>query len=188
MSAEPIDHLISPNDSAVAPLLIPSLCDGGTNYDFSAFHDYPQRQGWATREEPLAWLSCSTDELARRAQIWLYFGTLTEFTGEHVSPASFRSPEGHLMTKGLSGLLRKRTRPDRIARPGDNVSILLKEAARSSEMLEQQLIDATGTLALIACSIRVLLQELGAVTYRTWKVHIPRAIQYRMVLAGWCPA
>lgn len=217
-----MDHLIYPGDSAVSPLLVPFLYDGSIEYDGLGHSSYPQRRGWASEENPLAWLFCGPEELARRAQTWLYFGTLSEFVGETIVPLSFRSVEGYLTTKALPGLLRrrrqvfmsssKREAPLK-ARPLDKRDLLLKEAIRSSELLEQQLINGTETLALVSCSIKVLLQELGEAKYQfhqrgsslnpsmpatgpklvsnreaRWKVSTPRAIEHQMALGGWCPA
>lgn len=217
-----MDHFTYPRDAEIPFPVIPFLCDDCTEYDDLGLCNYPHRQGWATREEPLAWLFCDSAELARRAQVWLYFGTLSEFAGEHISPLSFRSPRGHLTTRALHDILKRqkhsylsfRATPRLTAtKSPDRLASILKEATRFSELLEQQLVDGTGILALISCSIRVLLQELGTAKYSIhqgnrpstpvapatgprlvaynkarWKVPAPRAIQHQMAIGGWCPA
>ena len=217
-----MDHLIYPSNPVTQPLRIPFLCDGCTEYDNLGFCSFPQRQGWASSEEPLAWLFCDEEQLAQRAQIWLYFGTLSEFVGEHVLSTTFRSSAGYLSTKDLPDVLGKRKRAYRTRQtkglktadqPTDKAALILKEATRLGELLEQELTLGSGTLALVSCSIKVLLQELGSAKYplqhvnpfsrdsppitqkkfvseagTRWRVDPSRVIQYQMSLSGWCPA
>ena len=217
-----MDHLIYPGNPATPPLHIPFLCDNCPGYDNLDFCSYPQRQGWASSEEPLAWLACGEEQLAKRAQTWLYFGTLSEFVGTPILLANFRSSTGYISTKGLRDLLRRRYRAYQTSQTKgsreadqihDKAALLLKEAMRLSELLEQQVNLGSGTLALVSCSVKVLLQELGSAKYPhkqtspfsrssppvtqekfvsdggvQWTVNPPKAIQYQMSVSGWCPA
>ncbi|KAF7507364.1 hypothetical protein GJ744_010681 [Endocarpon pusillum] len=220
-----MEHLVYPDHPAIPPLIIPIICKGCKEYDGIGFYDYPQRQGWASREEPLRWLACDTAVLAQRAQIWLYFGTLSEFVGEVVPVSAFcRSEQSsdatYLSTNSLKDILRTRKhayQQTRVRRVGatkeswDRAASVLREAARLSELLEQQVTDCSETLSLISCSIRVLLQVLGSAKHyrqrhdpqsrstasptnkwfhespERWRVPPAKAIQHRMTQAGWCP-
>lgn len=224
-----MDHLIYPDHPALPPLAVPYLCDGCTEYDCLDFCTYPQRQGWASKDESFGWLACPAEQLCQRAQIWLYFGTLSEFLGEPISPIAFRLPgaDGSSARVSTAGLLRLLERKSQRYKkplvkkvgaqksPVDKATLVLKEAMRLSELLEQQIIDqeGMGTLALISCSIRVLLQTLGSAKYarrssnhsprstapitqyrfpfeagRGWRVVPAKLIRYRMAEVGWCPA
>lgn len=217
-----MDHLIYPENPGVPPLSVPFLCTGCTEYDNLEFCSYPYRQRWASEDEPLAWLSCEAEELARRAQVWLYFGTLSDFLGEHIAASSFESSTGNLTTRSLPGLLWGRrhaylpsssTKRAMKSQSSDKTTQLLKNAARFSELLEQRLTDSTGALALVACSVKVLLEELNSarehlkphgvaanhlkpttgpksVSYEEarWRILTPQAIKHQMLLGGWCPA
>lgn len=221
-----MEHLVYPEHPAIPPLTVPYVCKGCQEYDGLGFYNYPQRQGWASHEEPLRWLACDAAVLAQRAQIWLYFGTLSEFVGEVVSVSAFYAYEEssgavYLSTNGLQDILRKRNhayqnshakRIGETNKSTDRAASVVKEATRLSELLEQQVTDYSRTLALVSCSIRVLLQVLISVKYQRpkhdptsrpsssitqpkniseaaerWRVTPAKAIQHRMVLAGWCP-
>ena len=58
----------------------------------------------------LEWLRCSDEELAKRVQLWLYFGLLSEFCGRVIPRASLRAIDQttkspRLCTTQLSQLL-----------------------------------------------------------------------------------
>lgn len=211
-----MDHLLYPPTNHIAPLEIPFLCDGADEYDGLSFTTYPLRKGWTNSAHSLQWLQCSDEELARRVQLWLYFGLLSEFCGRVVLKATLRrvntlSASPKLFTKNLSQLIETRKRTRNLEKAGS----LLAKALRYSELVEGRVTSNLGSLHLISCSVRVLLQTLNCAQglqirilsstnryqagrrwplkfsagfFDEWKISPAKAIKYRMADLGWCPA
>lgn len=214
-----MDHLLYPLSTNIPPLQIPFLYDGEEEYDNRGFTTYSLRKGWANSTTSLEWLQCSDEDLAKRAQLWLYFGLLSEFCGRVVLKSALRrvnevtaSPE--LSTVNLLGLIDNRKR-GRSKENLEKTRRLLEEALRLSELVEIRITSALGSLHLISCSVRVLLQTLNSAQglqiqalssarryqagrrwplkfsaglFDEWKISPAKAIKYRMADLGWCPA
>ena len=71
-----MDHLAYPSEPALPPLVIPFLCAQTFTHGGPDFFEYPKKRDWAAESHALGLLDCLDDELAKRAQKWLYFGTL----------------------------------------------------------------------------------------------------------------
>ena len=208
-----MDHLLYPMSTAIPPLQVPFLCDDEDEYNGESFTAFPYRRGWANESNRLRWLQCSDEELARRAQIWLYFGLLSAFCGRNIPKASLRgideiSGSSYLSTARLHHLLDKRTGLD-------DGRALLREALQYSELVEQRVSSSLGPLHLISCSVQLLLQTLNSSQglqiktinstqryhigrrwplkwseglFDGWTIPPAKAIRYRMTALGWCPA
>jgi len=76
--------------------VVPYLCSNEPEYDGLDFITYPIRRQWMTPEQPYDWFnSCRTiDELATRAQSWLYFGLLEAWLGEKITHSHLLRPVG----------------------------------------------------------------------------------------------
>lgn len=208
-----MDHLLYPIGTDVPPLQIPILCDHDDDPDGCSFTDFPYRRGWASESNNLGWLQCSDEALARRVQIWLYFGLLSAFCGCNVSKAYLSGVDEmtgcrYLSTARLHHLLDKR-------KSLNDGQSMLREALQYSELVEQRVKSSLGSLHLISCSIRVLLQTLNSTQglqitaikstqryhigqrwplkwsqglFDGWSIPPAKAILYRMAALGWCPA
>ena len=209
-----MDHLLYPSGTKIPPLQVPFLCDDEEDeYDGGPFTTFPYRRGWADQSNNLRWLQCPDDELARRVQSWLYFGLLSAFCGRTIPRASLRGiveSTGHLYlsTAKLHHYLDERKNLD-------DGRILLREALQYSELVEQRVTSNLGSLHLVSCSVKVLLQTLNSTQglqikkinstqryhngqrwplkwsdglFDGWKVSTAKAIMYRMAALGWCPA
>ena len=211
-----MDHLTYPTNPCVPALQIPFLCDDLEDYDGLDFHEFPIRKGWATPSNRLQWTSCSDDELACRLQIWLFFGTLSNFCGKVIQKSQFRRQEQgqklpRLTTEDLPHILHTKVtkslgKPTGTPERRDISTCLyaLAKALRLDELVEQRITPEATSLALVSCSVRTLIQTListqDPLTYPTcsWTQDIPlreasrlspsKAIRYAMLGSGWCPA
>ena len=163
--AAQMDHLSYPLSHTVDPPAVPLLCDGEAEYDGLPFSTYPLRKNWTDTPGGLEWLRCSDEELAKRVQLWLYFGLLSEFCGRVIPRASLRAIDQttkspRLCTTQLSQLLKAQ----KLQWPTRNSAAtrqLLARAMRLSEMVEGIIVPSSCPLLLISCSVRVLLQTLN---------------------------
>ncbi|MCJ1233303.1 hypothetical protein MMC14_001258 [Varicellaria rhodocarpa] len=213
-----MDHLNYPEHPAVPSVEIPFLCDDVPEYDGLGFSTYPFRHGWAHSSDPLKWVDCSDDELAIRAQVWLFFGVITEYCGDVIPCIEFReiSELGSFPRVSnviLTSLLERQQRmhAKEVSRSfnGGSESIhklqlCLREALRCSEILDQRIYIQDGLLSRISFSIRTLIQTIGCkfqlsispsipqkaarTSLRPWRVPASKFIQNRMIQSGWCPA
>ena len=155
-----MDHLLYPTGTTILPLQIPLLCNDEDVYDGVSFTAFPCRRAWANESNTLQWLQCSDEGLARRVQIWLYFGLLSAFCGCSVSKAFFYSVDDVteypcLITARLHHLLDKR-------KSLDDGRALLREASKYSDLVEQRVTSNLVSLHLISCSVRLLLQTVNS--------------------------
>ena len=161
-----MNHLLYPLDTHVAPLQFPIVCDGEAEYDGLPFATYPIRQGWSTTTGSLQWLQCTDDELAKRMQLWLYFGVLSSFCGHVIPRAALRDTDLstntiRLSTAQLPCMLNTR----KVADSDENLDtarIMLMYASRLSEMIEGRLLSRQKVLLQVSCSIRILLETLNS--------------------------
>lgn len=79
-----MDHLLTYDCASKAEFLVPFVCADEDGYDGHDFLEYPFRRGWTTLKDPFGWCECETQELAIRAQSWLYFGLLSAWLGEDI--------------------------------------------------------------------------------------------------------
>ena len=208
-----MDHLLYPTGTSIPTFRIPLLCDDQTFYNGNSFTTVPFRKGWASESNSHQWLQCSDEELARRVQIWLYFGLLSAFCGCNVSSASLccvdeNTHYRYLSIARLYDLLEKRKNLT-------NGRNLIKEALHYSDLVEQRVTADIGPLHLVSCSVRVLLQTLNSTQglqiktinstqryhmgqrwplkwseglFENWRLCPAKAILYKMETLGWCPS
>ena len=177
-------------------------------YDGLDFATFPIRQGWTSEKDSIAgWLQCGDEVKSRRAQLWLYFGTLSAILNVHVKPETFLDfdhlhSKSYLSSETLLDLLRQHRHALVVAttlRNGESLPTqadrVLKEVTLQNELLEFSLTDGTSDLAFVSCGISVLLQTLHAVIHavntssnsKPWRLSLGKAIRARMISAGWCP-
>ena len=166
-----MDLLIYPENPVITPDDIQFLCEGIPKYDRLGFSTYTLRCGWADLSDSLKWIDYPDDELAVRAQAWLFFGLISEFCDEIIPCAVCRKdsmPGGfsRVSAAGLSKLLEKQLPNDtknclRSSRAEDQfirkLKFCLREALRCSEILDHRVSIEDGLLSKISFSIRVLL-------------------------------
>lgn len=161
-----MDHLSYPQSTDINHLCIPYLCDGIAEYDGGPFSAYPFRQGWAHRPHSLQWLRCSDNILARRVQVWLYFGLLSEFCGCVIPQHTFRCADGLTGTPRLSTIrlpqLVDTHKHTKWKRNLNDCRKLLEEALRLSDLVEARITSMQGPLSLVSCSVRALIQSLNS--------------------------
>lgn len=189
---------------------MPVLCAQTFAYEGPDFFDYPKKRAWAKESDILGWLDCSDDELAKRAQEWLYFGTLCEFAEiKYPYPYSTRP----VRAEGLP-LLSTVTSIDPLANSifketfrGTSAYLpklsFLKDTIPLSELSEQQITSQGRNLPLFSYSIKILLQILRSFIFlqlehaskdpsRTfphgWSVSPAKATIHGVNAARWCPA
>ena len=161
-----MDHLPYPPNASTLPIEVPFLCDGEGEYDGLPFSTYPIRKGWATETDNLQWLQCSHVELAKRVQLWLYFGLLSKFCGRVVPRTIFRSGDIYtgrltLTTTELPCFIDDHRRR-RCEQDGEVTNQILIEAMQLSELIEAKITSKTGPLAPVSCSVRVLIETLNS--------------------------
>lgn len=195
-----MDHVAYPDGAALDPLVIPYVCDSDSLADFDSndFQGFPVKSGWVSEPKlnengsKCGWLACSSPELARRAQVWLYFGLLSAFVDlpiRDVVSIMVTTSEGEtrvLCSAALPDLLRRRQHIFKAPSGGSSVRKkerqalhakdekirLLRAATLYSECLETALSQDSGVpspdvyrLQIISCSIRILLQTLGCAKF-----------------------
>lgn len=192
-----MEHISYPKLPVQPPIQIPFLCREDDAYDGLDFEGFPERRGWMTDRRSSAWLNCADEEAARRAQSWLYFGTLSAVIGKTVDTNFFlesnhQAPKPCLSSRGLILLLWRYQNRFSAESRGRIISII-KEATLQHSLLERRITstDETCDLSLVSCAISVLLQTLGSAVLRkdagSWKIPPSKAIQHRMIASGWCP-
>ena len=179
-----MDHLCYPSNTNVRHLRIPFLCDDQAEYDGGPFSTYAIRRGWSYEIGGLQWLQCSREELAKRVQVWLYFGLLSGFCGHVVPKNIFRGNHGMdgaplLSTMRLPQLLDTHRRE--IWKTDFNeIRGLLEEALQLSDAVESQITLGQDPLSLVSCSVRVLIQTLNS----TQGLHVETLSSLRRYQAG----
>ena len=188
-----MDHLILPPGS-VTTLNIPFVCDCVGEYDGSDFFDFPKHKRWNTEPgNELQWTFCPEDELASRVQLWLFFGTLSEFCGRVVKTEELRShgsAEGlsALKTENLAKLIHARrartvkTRAEERDRFQRRLRDVLVRVSWLSEIVELRVEGGQTTLALVSCSVRSLLQTL--ISIETFDVHYKKSLAPAGIIAN----
>ena len=161
-----MDHLDYPLNTDIDHLRIPFLCDNEAEYDCGPYSTYPVRKGWTDEIKISQWLQCSDEDLARRVQLWLYFGLLSEFCGFLVPRAIFRHFDAstgalRISTARLPQLIDSRRQTLWSGRSKD-IRELLEEALRFSDLVEAHVISRQSLLSLVSCSVRVLIQTLNS--------------------------
>ncbi|KAL8707277.1 MAG: hypothetical protein Q9225_007786, partial [Loekoesia sp. 1 TL-2023] len=76
-----MNHLPWPHNDQSPPIEVPYVCNDLAAFDGLDFLEYPFRRGWSTPEDEFQWINTSTDDIAKRAQNWLFFGLLQVFLG-----------------------------------------------------------------------------------------------------------
>ena len=213
-----MDHLLYPSSSHNALPQIPFLCDGETEYDGLPFKTYAIRRGWSETEDSLRWLQCDAGQIAKRVQLWLYFGLLSSFCGRVIPRATLRDIDQtgsiRLSTARIQRIFE--TWPSRKSEgQSEYRRQLLIDALRLSDLVEDMVTSEQKALPCISCSVRVLLETLNSsqgfqLTYLSparryslgrrwpfrfsnglldgWKISAAKAIEYDMAERGWCPA
>lgn len=162
-----MDHILYPLNSSVAQLQVPFLCDGEAEYDALPFTTYPIRKGWSRVTGDLLWLQCADEELAKRSQLWLYFGLLSSFCGHVVPRAMLRESDPstgsiRLSTKHIPLILETWNLQNKFGANLKVLRTLLMEAWRLSELVEGRVTSRQKTLPQISCSVRILLETLNS--------------------------
>ena len=161
-----MDHLPYPPNASTPPIEVPFLCDGEGEYDGLPFSTYPIRKGWTTETDNLRWSQCSDVELAKRVQLWLYFGLLSEFCGRVVPQAIFRSGDMYTGRLTLTTAELPRFIDDRRRRKCEQdrevTNQMLIEAMQLSKLIEAKITSKTGPLAPVSCSVRILIETLNS--------------------------
>lgn len=194
-SKHTMEHISYARNPIQPPIKVPLLCCEDDTYDGLEFEGFPERKGWISDRRSSAWLNCEDEEAGRRAQSWLYFGTLSAVLGKVVDAKRFLESNHStsrpcLSSKGLIPLLRRHQHVFSEENCGRIITII-KEAILQHYLLEQHVTDETGNLSLVSCAISVLLQTLGSAVLQkkagSWRVPPPKAIKHRMIISGWCP-
>lgn len=190
-----MEHILYSRCPVQPPVKVPFLCREDDVYDGLDFETFPERKGWMSHRRSSAWLDCEDQEASRRAQTWLYFGTLSALLGEVVDTNRFlesnhQAPTPFLSSKDLLPML-LRHRHALSAEHHGRIITIIKEATLQHSLLERRVADKAGDLSLVSCAISVLLQTLGAAVLRrnagSWRIPPPKAIQHRMISSSWCP-
>lgn len=190
-----MEHVSYPEIPAQAPIKVPFLgCEDDT-YDGLEFEGFPERKRWMSERRSSAWLNCEDEEAGRRAQLWLYFGTLSAVLGTTVDTNCFFQRDRQTSRPSLSSthllpLLRQHQSAFSAESLGRVITVI-KEATLQHSFLEQRVTDGSGNLALVSCAISVLLQTLGSAALKrkdagSWRIPAPKAIRNRMITSGWC--
>ena len=214
-----MDHLSYPLNTHVTRLQIPFLCDGEAEYDGLPFATFPSRKGWSNVTGDFLWLQCADEELAKRVQLWLYFGLLSSYCGRVVPRAILRESENgadsvRLSTACILRILKSRNLKTSNGNAEDLRSLLM-EALYLSDLVETKVTSRQRTLPQVSCSVRILLETLNSAQglqlktlssarryvlghwwpfefstglIHGWRISAAKAIKYRMVERGWCPA
>jgi hypothetical protein len=167
---------------------IPFVCNnfstGYDTYDGASFSDCPIRQGWATNDDPYAWCNSSLETVLVRAQSWLYFGLLSKFLDYQVIKEDFTEPS----EVGDGTRIDSLTIPYLLSTRLKSVSVFgyryslfgisktstaafeeavscLSCASRHSEVLDAQTGVLGEELALIAVSIKLLIDLLARISH-----------------------
>lgn len=190
-----MEHISYPEIPAQAPIKVPFLGWEDDTYDGLEFEEFPERKGWMSERRSSAWLNCEDEEAGRRAQLWLYFGTLSAVVGKVVDTSCFLQRDSQTSRPSLSStdllpLLRRHQSAFSAERLGRIITII-KEATLQHSFLEQRVTDESSNLALVSCAISALLQTLGSAALKredagSWRVPPPKAIRQRMITSGWC--
>ena len=200
-----MDRLIYPAQSPIKSLQIPIIIE--EEYDGQSFFDYPRRRYWSDISSTDLWSSCINDELAKRVEIWLFFGLLSEFCGRPIRRSELCDVDtnGRLScvnTKKLPQILEAKSLILPIDRRGWGQERLLEyldrlfvEASRSIGIVDQETSGPPGDLLLINSSVRALLQTLisarGIYNDKVVSLHeagiMPTNISryYNMIEPGW---
>ena len=210
-----MDHLEHPDPGLRSKDRIPYVCDNCEDYDGLDFMEFPVRKVWSRNVGDEDWLQCPDEALATRVQLWLYFGLLSSFCGQIVPNILFLEKDDcegfkRLSTKGLSQVLARRK-----SFSLEKSRTLLFEAWQLVNLLESKLQPGQETLLKISFSISVLIETLNRtqgirldrltaanryLVGRRWpfvfsrainpdlKTPAGKAVQYKMLDAGWCPA
>ncbi|KAF3402607.1 hypothetical protein DPV78_004235 [Talaromyces pinophilus] len=164
-----MDHLPYPESPRPA-LRVPFLCRESAEYDRRGFLDYPKRSGWESFDGSQKWYHCATEEAARRAQLWLYFGLLSEFLGKHVDKTRLyrsvktgqRTVELVIDSTALPKLIQKWSWDSpRTLAPNE----LLREAEKQCNLLNREQEPARS----VAFSINVLINSIRTHLRNYWE-------------------
>lgn len=203
-----MDHLPYPKYAFLPPIEIPYICSTLNDYDGLDFLEYPIRRGWSRSIHSLEWTDCDLDEVAQRAQSWLYFGLLHVVLGDAYKKEAFirfRDNKGFLDTNSLIENLaswassihrkdliestQKKSSPKNSFQSLDGV---FKEVDRQSDILDEK-----SQYQIITCGIKILLLTIQEViidfdhrkdaSIFQFNLVPPRIMIGRMVDGGWCP-
>lgn len=190
-----MEHISYPALPAQASIKVPFVCCDDDIYDGLEFEGFPARKGWMTERRSPAWLNCADEEAGRRAQLWLYFGTLSAVLGKVVDTNCFLERNSRTSTPSLSSTdlltLLRRHQSAFSAEGLGRIITIIKEATLHHSFLERRVTDGSSNLALVSCAISVLLQTLGSAAINredagSWRIPPPKAIRQRMTTSGWC--
>ncbi|KAI4280821.1 MAG: hypothetical protein L6R35_005819 [Caloplaca aegaea] len=178
-----MNHLPWPKNGDVPPPEPPYVCEGELDYDGFEYQGFPFRRGWSRPEAKFQWMNCAPTLIAKRAQVWLYFGLLKVFLGRSFRKQDFISLSHH----SNSWILNSRTFPARFPnlvssiKNGSIASIIgyssredlreqwneaYLEAKLHLEVLNVHMNDSSASdeiLRLVAAPIAILLQSLQRV-------------------------